>query len=262
MKKFASGAETLFNRAKQYTEEKLGQAEKTEYEPEFERLLDTAEKTRTWTEKLVKQTEALLQPNPTLRMEQFINEKMAAAPAARQSEIDAFGQNLIEAGNDLGPSSSYGSALVKCGQMQQKLAEAERQFVQSSITNFLLPLKAFLDGDMKIIQKERKSLETIRLDLDAAKSKYKRGKTENKEADDPAVAKVENDLRVAQEQFDRQVEVTKLLLEGIASSHGHHLHSLNEFVTGQATYYAQCNHYMTDLQKQLGSVSTHSVEAE
>lgn len=45
-----------------------------------------------------------------------------------------------------------GSALVKCGQMQQKLAEAERQFVQSSITNFLLPLKAFLDGDMKTIQ--------------------------------------------------------------------------------------------------------------
>ena len=45
-----------------------------------------------------------------------------------------------------------GSALVKCGQMQQKLAEAERQFVQSSITIFLFPLKSFLDGDMKIIQ--------------------------------------------------------------------------------------------------------------
>lgn len=245
MKKFASGAETLFNRAKQYTEEKLGQAEKTEYEPEFERLLDRAEKTRIWTERLVKQTEALLQPNPTLRMEQFMHEKMAAAPPARQSEIDAFGQNLIEAGNDLGPTSSYGSALVKCGQMQQKLAEAERQFVQSSITIFLFPLKSFLDGDMKIIQKERKSLETKRLDLDAAKSKYKRANPENKET-------VETELRVAQGEFDRQVEVTKLLLEGIASSHAHHLQSLNEFVTGQATYYAQCNHYMTDLQKQLG----------
>jgi len=40
------------------------------------------------------------------------------------------------------------------------------------------------------------------------------------------------------------------------------LHSLNEFVTGQATYYAQCNHYMTDLQKQLGSVSSPSSAAE
>jgi endophilin-B1 len=138
---------------------------------------------------------------------------------------------------------------VKVGQMQQKLAEAERQFVQSSITNFLLPLKAFLDGDMKIILKERKSLETKRLDLDAAKTKFKRAKTDTKEA-------VETDLRVAQGEFDRQVEVTKLLLEAIASSHAQHLHNLSEFVTGQATYYAQCNHYMTDLQKQLGSVST------
>jgi endophilin-B len=138
---------------------------------------------------------------------------------------------------------------VKVGQMQQKLAEAERQFVQSSITNFLLPLKNFLDGDMKIILKERKSLETKRLDLDAAKTKFKRAKTDTKEA-------VETDLRVAQGEFDRQVEVTKLLLEAIASSHAQHLHNLSEFVTGQATYYAQCNHYMTDLQKQLGSVST------
>jgi len=30
---------------------------------------------------------------------------------------------------------------------------------------------------------------------------------------------VETELRVAQGEFDRQVEVTKLLLEGIASSH-------------------------------------------
>lgn len=37
-----------------------------------------------------------------------MHEKMAAAPPARMSEIDAFGQNLVEAGNDLGPSSSYG----------------------------------------------------------------------------------------------------------------------------------------------------------
>lgn len=41
-------------------------------------------------------------------MEQFINEKMAAAPPNRQSETDAFGQTLIEAGQDLGPSTSYG----------------------------------------------------------------------------------------------------------------------------------------------------------
>lgn len=45
-----------------------------------------------------------------------------------------------------------GSALLKCGQMQQKLAEAEGKFIQSSVTNFLVPLKNFLEGDVKALQ--------------------------------------------------------------------------------------------------------------
>jgi len=49
----------------QYTEEKLGQAEKTDYDAPFEMLLDRAEKTRNWTEKIMKQTETVLTPNPS-----------------------------------------------------------------------------------------------------------------------------------------------------------------------------------------------------
>lgn len=48
----------------QYTEEKLGQAEKTELDAHFENLVARAEKTRIWTEKILAQTEAVLQPNP------------------------------------------------------------------------------------------------------------------------------------------------------------------------------------------------------
>ena len=45
-----------------------------------------------------------------------------------------------------------GSALVKCGQIEQKLGVAERDFLQSAANTFLQPLKAFLDGDMKTVQ--------------------------------------------------------------------------------------------------------------
>jgi len=38
--------------------------------------------------------------------------------------------------------------------------------------------------------------------------------------------KAEAEVRVAQADFDRQVEVTRLLLEGISSTHVRHLHSL------------------------------------
>ena len=48
-----------------------------------------------------------------------------------------------------------GSALVKCGQAQQKLGQAERDYLSSTANNFLQPLKAFLDGDMKTVQVTR-----------------------------------------------------------------------------------------------------------
>ena len=49
----------------QFTEEKFGSAEKTELDAHFENLLNRAEKTKIWTEKTLKQTESLLEPNPS-----------------------------------------------------------------------------------------------------------------------------------------------------------------------------------------------------
>lgn len=61
----------------------------------------------------------------------------------------------------------------------------------------------------------------------------------------------ERDLRVAQSEFDRQSEITKLLLEGITSSQSSHLRHLHAFVEAQVRYYAQCATVMNDLQQQL-----------
>jgi len=51
--------------ALQYTEEKLGSAEKTEYDANFENLLLRYDKTKHWTERIKSQTEAFMQPNPS-----------------------------------------------------------------------------------------------------------------------------------------------------------------------------------------------------
>lgn len=49
----------------QYTEEKLGQAEKTELDAHLENLIARADCTKNWTDKIFRQTEVLLQPNPS-----------------------------------------------------------------------------------------------------------------------------------------------------------------------------------------------------
>ncbi|KAK7502534.1 hypothetical protein BaRGS_00006109 [Batillaria attramentaria] len=252
LKKFAGEASTVFNRAVQFTEEKLGTAEKTELDAHFENLMVRSEKTKLWTEQIKRSTEALIQPNPNQRMEDFLYEKLDKRKKDRMTQYEVLGNHMVDAGNDFGPGTSYGNALVKCGQAEIQIGNAEREFMTSSINNFLSPLHNFLEGDMKTILKEKKILETKRLDLDAAKSRLRKAKTTT------AQQQAEADLRSAQSEFDRQAEITKILLEGINSTHAHHLRCLNDFIEAQTKFFAQCQQYMTDLQRQLGSYNVNS----
>uniref|UniRef100_V9KVR0 Endophilin-B1 n=1 Tax=Callorhinchus milii TaxID=7868 RepID=V9KVR0_CALMI len=275
VKKLASDAGVFFTRAVQFTEEKLGQAEVTELDAHFENLLSRADSTKNWTEKILRQTEVLLQPNPSARIEEFLYEKLDRKIPSRITNGELLGQYMIDAASDFGPGTPYGSTLIKVGESQRRLGVADRDFIQSSMINFLTPLRNFLEGDWKTITRERRLLQNRRLDLDATKARLKKAKTaEAKAATMPdfqetrprnyvlsasasalwseEVDKAEQELRVAQTEFDRQAEVTRLLLEGISSTHTNHLRCLHEFVEAQATYYAQCFQYTVDLQKQLG----------
>ncbi|XP_026863033.2 endophilin-B1a [Electrophorus electricus] len=247
VKRFAADAGTFLSRAVQFTEEKLGQAEKTELDAHLEKLLTRAECTKHWTEKILKQTEALLQPNPNVRIEEFLYEKLDKKAPTRMNNHELLGEAMIDFGNEFGPGTAYGNALVKCGETEKQIGGAEREFIQSSAINFLTPFRNFLEGDFKTILKERKLLQVKRLDLDAAKTKLKKARVME------ARAAAEQDVKMTQSEFDRQAEITRLLLEGVSSTHAHHLRCLNDFVEAQTTYYAQCYQYMVDLQKQLGS---------
>ncbi|KFO99049.1 Endophilin-B2, partial [Calypte anna] len=262
----------------QFTEEKLGQAEKTELDAHFENLLARADSTKNWTEKILRQTEVLLQPNPSARVEEFLYEKLDRKVPSRVTNGELLAQYMTEAANDFGPGTPYGKTLIKVGETQRLLGAAEREFIHSASINFLTPLRNFLEGDWRTISKERRILQNRRLDLDACKARLKKAKAaEAKAAAVPdfqetrprnyvlsasasalwndEVEKAEHELRLTQTEFDRQAEVTRLLLEGISSTHVNHLRCLHEFVESQTNYYAQCYQYMLDLQKQLGRFS-------
>ncbi|XP_056678805.1 endophilin-B2 isoform X6 [Monodelphis domestica] len=254
MKKLASDAGIFFTRAVQFTEEKFGQAEKTELDAHFENLLARADSTKNWTEKILRQTEVLLQPNPSARVEEFLYEKLDRKVPSRVTNGELLAQYMTEAANELGPETPYGKTLIKVGETEKCLGAAERDFIHSASINFLTPLRNFLEGDWRTISKERRILQNRRLDLDACKARLKKAKAAEAKAAlwSDEVDKAEQELRVAQTEFDRQAEVTRLLLEGISSTHVNHLRCLQEFVESQATYYAQCYRHMLDLQKQLG----------
>ncbi|XP_075865229.1 endophilin-B2 isoform X4 [Microcebus murinus] len=254
MKKLASDAGIFFTRAVQFTEEKFGQAEKTELDAHFENLLARADSTKNWTEKILRQTEVLLQPNPSARVEEFLYEKLDRKVPSRVTNGELLAQYMAEAASELGPTTPYGKTLIKVSEAEKRLGAAERDFIHTASVSFLTPLRNFLEGDWKTISKERRLLQNRRLDLDACKARLKRAKAAEAKATlwNDEVDKAEQELRVAQTEFDRQAEVTRLLLEGISSTHVNHLRCLHEFVKSQTTYYAQCYRHMLDLQKQLG----------
>ncbi|XP_051990086.1 endophilin-B1-like isoform X1 [Xyrauchen texanus] len=247
VRRLAADAGTFLSRAVQLTEEKFGQAERTELDAHLETLMGRAESTKHWTEKIMKQTEVLLQPNPNVRMEEFLYEMLDKKVPTRANNHELLGECMIDSGHEFGPGTAYGSALIKCGETEKLVGSAEKEFIQSSAINFLTPFRNFIEGDFKTIVKERKLLQNKRLDLDSAKNRLKKARVAD------ARSAAETELRIAQSEFDRQAEITRLLLEGISSTHAHHLHCLNDFVDAQATYYAQCYQYMVNLQKQLGS---------
>nr|XP_023400623.1 endophilin-B2 isoform X2 [Loxodonta africana] len=174
---------------------------------------------------------------------------------------------MAEAASELGPTTPYGKTLIKVAEAEKRLGGAERDFIHTASINFLTPLRNFLEGDWKTISKERRLLQNRRLDLDACKARLKKAKAAEAKATtvpdfqetrprnyilSASASAAEQELRVAQTEFDRQAEVTRLLLEGISSTHVNHLRCLHEFVESQTTYYAQCYRHMLDLQKQLG----------
>ena len=79
----------------------------------------------------------------------------------------------------------------------------------------------------------------------------------------------ENELRLSQVEFDRQVlselslidiynidfthqaEITKLLMEGLSQSQTNHVRHLKAFVAAQVEYYAQAHLVMQDLNREL-----------
>ncbi|KMY95065.1 endophilin-B1 isoform X1 [Drosophila simulans] len=260
VKNLVKEAGSTISRVVQLTEEKLGTTERTEYDLHFQNLAERADVTKTWTEKIVRDTESVLIPNPQNRVEDFIFEKIEKSKPKRLSNLEHLALDMIEAGGDFGQDLPYGQALIKVGQAEQKLGQCEHDFIATSGICFTQPLRKFLDGEMKTIGKERGILETKRLDLDACKNRVKKARSmlgqQSKDGISPeaVLEQAERDLRVAQAEFDRQAEITKLLLDGISTSQASHLRHLHAFIQTQVRYYKQCGDVMEQLQRELANL--------
>ena len=125
-------AGTMFNRAKQFTEERLGKAERTENDEAFENMATRSDKIKGYTEKLVKNTEAVLVPNPAARLETMMFDNVPmdkiGVTNTRLTNLEYLGADMIEAGNEFSSGTPYGSALIRVGQTEQGKNNSSNSF--------------------------------------------------------------------------------------------------------------------------------------
>ncbi|XP_060156310.1 endophilin-B2 isoform X4 [Globicephala melas] len=325
----------------QFTEEKFGQAEKTELDAQFENLLARADSTKNWTEKILRQTEVLLQPNPrkTLIKVAEAEKRLGAAERDfihmasigfltplrtflegdwktiskerrllhnRRLDLDACKARLKKAKAAEAKATCEGDVSIPipravlllvcpsrpwsagdvlgafCKQLVSPLealpcvasASGGRQALEPTVPDFqeTRPRNYILSASASATLDDtsrppswaewkeeypggwrRPCFFLVPLNPSVTRARGCLSLPKDRKLWNDEVDKAEQELRVAQTEFDRQAEVTRLLLEGISSTHVNHLRCLHEFVESQTTYYAQCYRHMLDLQKQLGS---------
>ncbi|XP_037342318.2 endophilin-B1-like [Pungitius pungitius] len=282
--RLAVDAGQFINRAVQYTEESLGHAEKTDVDPGLEELFARVDTTKRWTDQIISQTEVLLQPNSGVRLEDRLYEHLDWSVPSRPRAHEVLGDQMTQAGLEMGSNTPYGTALLRCGDAQKQLGEAERKYVQSTNIHFLAPLRSFTEGEYVAMQAERKMLVNKRLDLDIAKTRLRKAHEADQEGRNlnanpleedylshvsymfsflrvkwlkmwaQEISQAEVEQRICQSLFDRQAENTRRVVEGIGSTHTNHMRSLTEFVEGQACYFDQCNQHAQELKRQLASI--------
>lgn len=255
-------ATTVFSRAKQFTEEKLGRTERTEYDLDFQELEKKTDLTRSYTEKIKNNTAAVIVPNPAVRAEIMFNDNVPMNKLGLKREQmtnhEYLGADMIEAGNEFGPDTQYGSALIRVGQAEKRLGELEKEYIKSTNEGLIMPLTSFLDDEMKNVMKERKVLENKRLDLDACKSKVKKSRKDIMEQrpDDPydaraALHQAEDELQQCQVEFTNQVEVAQKSMKALSHIQEDHLKHLTAFIQAQEEYYANGHKVMQELYRDL-----------
>ncbi|KAJ3613478.1 hypothetical protein NHX12_019727 [Muraenolepis orangiensis] len=240
------GTEGLFRQACEYTGETLGQVERTELDTGLEGLLSRVETTQTWTVQIVTQTEVLLQPNSADRLEERLYERLDWVTPPRARALELLGDTMTQTGSEVGAHTPYGSSLVRCGEAQKQMGEAERKFVQSCHIHFLSPLRSFSEGEYRAMQDERRMLVNKRLDLDIAKTRLRKAHEAEAEARNLTSNPLADDY-VSHVSFMFSFLRVKWLKTD-------HLRSLADFVEAQASYYAQCHRHAQDMRRDLASV--------
>ncbi|XP_029997300.1 rho GTPase-activating protein 44-like isoform X2 [Sphaeramia orbicularis] len=157
-----------FNRMRQLANQTVGRAEKTEVLSEdllqVEKRLDLVKQV---THSTHKKLTACLQGQQGTDME-----KRSVKSPSKKLPLTILAQCMVEGAAVLGDDSLLGKMLKLCGETEDKLAQELIQFEFQIERDVVEPLYVLAEVDIPNIQKQRKHLAKLVLDMDSARTRF------------------------------------------------------------------------------------------
>ncbi|XP_034448800.1 rho GTPase-activating protein 44 isoform X9 [Hippoglossus hippoglossus] len=194
-----------FNRMRQLANQTVGRAEKTEVLSEdllqVEKRLDLVKQV---THSTHKKLTACLQGQQGTDVE-----KRSVKSPSKKLPLTILAQCLVEGAAVLGDDSLLGKMLKMCGETEEKLAQELIQFEFQIERDVVEPLYMLAEVDIPNIQKQRKHLAKLVLDMDSSRTRFQQS---SKSSSHPSTlqpgAKAES-LREEMEEAANRMEICR-----------------------------------------------------
>ncbi|XP_020778909.2 endophilin-A2-like isoform X2 [Boleophthalmus pectinirostris] len=237
-----AGFKKQIYKATQMMSEKVGGAEGTKLEEDFQDLLRKSDITSKAVVDVMNKTSEYLQPNPATRakltMLNTVSKIRGQDPNTGYIQPEGLlGDCMIKYGEEMGNNSNFGGALKDFGDAMKRMAEVKDSLDIDVKHNFLDPLQAIAEKDIKDIQFHLKKLEGRRLDYDYKKKRQ--GKIPDEE------------LRQALDKFHESKELAEKSMHNLLETDVEQVSQLKFFVESLLQYHRGATEILESLQKQL-----------
>ncbi|XP_055789785.1 endophilin-A3b isoform X1 [Salvelinus fontinalis] len=237
-----AGLKKQFHKASQLLSEKIIGAEGTKLDEEFQKMERRIDVTHKMVLELVPKTTEYLQPNPAYRaklgMLNTVSRIRGQVKAVGYPQTEGMlGDCMLHYGRELGVGSAFGCALADIGEAMKQMAIARDSLDISVKNNFIDPLQALQDKELREIGYHLRKLEGRRLDFDY--KKRRKGKIPDEE------------IMQAWEKFSDSKELAKRSMFDLLESDAEHVTHLSALIGAALDYHRQSYQILDSLNRSL-----------
>lgn len=185
-----------------------------------------------YTERIIAEVGNLLIPTFSQRVEDFFMKRMSQPHGMHLPET-TLGESLIKYGNLKASNEIVSPFLNCCGEAHIGIGTARKKFIEESNAYLVTPLKAFLDVDIKSTLSERRKLSMMRLDLDVAKTQYRKCTKTDK------LKILEDVMNTHNDKYSRQYQITLDAYNKIIQSHNQHSEYFSRYIASYKKYLSE-----------------------